>query len=150
MYEFVFIHTFYIVIFFKFVFIQTNNTKKTPGTPSKRARLELLASFSEDSDQTLPDEIESYLNSKVANDVDLVEWWKANSNQYPHLSQLANIYFGIPATSASSERAFSTAGNTMTAKRSGLHPTKLQQLTFIHDNFEHVVKQAGFQNVIGK
>jgi len=40
-----------------------------------------------------------------------LEWWKANHAGFPHLSVLARRVLAIPATSAPSERLFSTAGN---------------------------------------
>ena len=49
--------------------------------------------------------------------------WSTNS-QLPHLKQLASKYLCIPATSASSERCFSSAGLTVSefrTQRSGEH-----------------------------
>lgn len=118
-----------------------------PVTPSKKARLQLLQLFDDETDDSVSDEIDRYLNIKVNKDVDPLGWWQQNAELYPNLASLANIYFGIPATSASSESAFSTAGNTMIAKRSNLHPSKLNKLTFIHDNYDYIVSHSGFKNM---
>ena len=45
-----------------------------------------------------------------------MKWWPTNS-QLPHLKQLALKYLCIPATSASSERYFSSAGLTASELR---------------------------------
>ncbi len=47
-------------------------------------------------------------------------WWKGSCGEFPILWRLAQVYLAIPATSAPSERAFSHAGNTVSADRSRL------------------------------
>ena len=48
---------------------------------------------------------------------DPLKWWKINHHKFPHLWELAEEYLAIPATSAPSERAFSSSGNILTQKR---------------------------------
>ena len=43
-------------------------------------------------------------------------WWKQYSSQFPVLSKLSRKYLCIPATSVSSERAFSAAGHVINSK----------------------------------
>jgi KRAB domain-containing zinc finger protein len=50
------------------------------------------------------------------------------------LAKVAKKYYGIPITSASSERLFSAAGNVITSSRTLLNTEKAEQLIFIHDN----------------
>ncbi|XP_035715519.1 uncharacterized protein LOC118438842 [Folsomia candida] len=38
-----------------------------------------------------------------------LEWWKANESQFPGLAKMSRDYLATPATSAPSERAFSSA-----------------------------------------
>lgn len=47
-------------------------------------------------------------------DLDLFEWWNIRTTKYPILADCAKKYLVIPATSVSSERCFSTAGNIVT------------------------------------
>ena len=61
-------------------------------------------------------------------------WWKNNESRYPDVAGLAKKYLCIPATSASSERCFSTAGNIASAKRSCLLPENLDLLVFLNNN----------------
>jgi hypothetical protein len=42
-----------------------------------------------------------------------LQWWKVKQHQFPLLAALAKKYLGVPATSAPSERVFSTAGLTI-------------------------------------
>jgi hypothetical protein len=48
--------------------------------------------------------------------------------------KLDEMYLGIPATSASLEPVFSTAGNTVTSKQSCLLPENVNLLVFLHKN----------------
>lgn len=68
-------------------------------------------------------------------DVELspLEWWKANSQQFPLLQQVARKYLSICATSMSSERVFSKGGNIVTG-RVQLKPEKVDQLIFLAQN----------------
>jgi hypothetical protein len=61
-------------------------------------------------------------------------WWKTHENKYARLEKLAKMYLGIPATSASSKRVFSTAGNIVTSKRSCLLPENINLLVFVYKN----------------
>jgi hypothetical protein len=64
-----------------------------------------------------------------------LNWWNGEKAQlYPILWRLAEVYFAIPAASASSERAFSGAGNIITARRCRLNPGTVQQLHFLREN----------------
>lgn len=66
---------------------------------------------------------------------DVLQWWKKQVD-LPLLSALAKSYLSIPATSVSSERVFSTAGDIVTAKRSLLHPDHVDQLIFLTKNLK--------------
>ena len=50
-------------------------------------------------------------------DLVVLEWWRVYQDRLPLLAALARQYLCIPATSAPSERLFSTAGNNMTFSR---------------------------------
>ncbi|EFN84807.1 Zinc finger BED domain-containing protein 1, partial [Harpegnathos saltator] len=65
---------------------------------------------------------------------DPLKWWKAHENLYPTIAALAKIYLAIPASSASSERVFSTAGNIVTAKRNCLSTENVNLLIFLNKN----------------
>lgn len=67
-------------------------------------------------------------------DFDALEWWKTRVSKYPLIVALAKKYLGIPATSISSERYFSTTGNIVTAKRSCLAPETVNMLIFLYQN----------------
>lgn len=63
-------------------------------------------------------EIKSYLQSvEVDAEANPLEWWRLHQTNFPRLANLAKKYLCIPATSAPSERAFSTGGNIVTCQR---------------------------------
>jgi hypothetical protein len=69
-----------------------------------------------------------------------LEWWKLKQHQFPLLAALAKKYLGIPATSAPSERVFSTAGLTIANMRSRLLPDTAAELVFLHDALPAIEK----------
>jgi hypothetical protein len=68
-------------------------------------------------------EIDRYLEeplidrSKKDSYLRVVEYWKANQNGFPILSQMAGDFLAIPATSVLSERVFSQGSDLITKKR---------------------------------
>jgi hypothetical protein len=86
-------------------------------------------------------ELRSYRNEKVTLDVDKddpLEWWKGHKHFYPMLSMVARKFLCIPATSASSERMFSSAGNTVTDHRCCLNTDNVEALVFLHDSWKTI------------
>ncbi len=65
---------------------------------------------------------------------DPLVWWHDNQRRYPLMAKLAQKYMCICATSTSSERMFSTAGNIATPERSCLKPHKVNMLVFLARN----------------
>ena len=96
--------------------------------------------------ESLEDEIEyevkSYMKFKIKGnenrETDILKWWKDHKDTFPNLYTLAIQYLCIPASSTSSERAFSVANNIVTKRRNRLLPENVQMLTFLKNNFEYV------------
>lgn len=88
---------------------------------------ELMGHFFEDDE----DEFTRYLSEPQINHNENPSlWWKSRENIYPTVSILAKNILCIPASSASSERVFSTAGNIVT-KRNRMTPYHLSALVFL-------------------
>jgi len=60
--------------------------------------------------------------------MDPLSWWRTNASKFPILAIMARNYLAIPATSASSERVFSTTGNIVTRNRNRLTGKTLEML----------------------
>ena len=90
-------------------------------------------------------EIQQYLAEPVraydqTGAVDPLEWWKVNEKRFPALAKLAKFYLSIPATEVASERMFSTAGLVLSKLRSQLEATAVDQILFLHKNYNLQVK----------
>ena len=57
-------------------------------------------------------------------------WWKDNAAHYPLLQRVARKYLCVPATSVSSERLFSKAGQ-LVCKRSRIKPNNIDMMLFL-------------------
>jgi hypothetical protein len=79
------------------------------------------------------DEVTSYLQSRVLADQDILVWWKEQT-QFPKLRALARQLLAIPASSAASERSFSAAGCTVSARRTALSAENVDDILFLHSN----------------
>jgi hypothetical protein len=103
------------VIFVKEV---TNRENKEPETQSKK-------------------EVENYLNCQLSFENEsetILEWWRRNELYFPRLARVAKKLLAIPASSVSSERVFSLAGNIVNKKRSRLSATNVDTFIFMNKN----------------
>ena len=82
------------------------------------------------------DELDRYVNEgrslKIHEDV--FDWWHKHKKIYPHLYKMAMRYLIVPATSADSERVFSTAGYVLSCKRSKLSGSHANMIIFLNKN----------------
>jgi hypothetical protein len=76
-----------------------------------------------------------------------LEWWKTNQKRFPRLAPVALQLLSKQATSASSERLFSTAGLTISDMRSRLTPDNAAMIIFLHDNLPFVNAWRQFKNL---
>lgn len=61
--------------------------------------------------------------------IDVLKWWKLQEmGPYPNLAIMARDYLSIPASSAATERSFSSAENLITENRSRLSPETVRAL----------------------
>lgn len=112
-----------------------------PTLPARKVRKSLASYFKKapaPGQGTAPSrmQIEMELNMYLQapgpdSEADPLEWWKLHGMNFPQIAKLAKKYLSIPATSSSSERAFSASGNIVTCKRSCLKPSRVDQLTFL-------------------
>ena len=71
---------------------------------------------------------------------DPLKWWSTKIDKYHYLCQVAQRLLCIPATSASAERAFSSAGLTIAADRCNLLPELADELVFLHDAYRLIAE----------
>jgi len=82
--------------------------------------------------QSLEGELAAYFLEPAADfEVSPLEWWK-NQSRFPTLALADKRYLCIPATSAPSERVFSTAGYVVSDRRTCLDPDRVDAILFLH------------------
>ncbi|KAK6483662.1 zinc finger BED domain-containing protein 4-like [Huso huso] len=80
-------------------------------------------------------EVETYLQEPcIPYNQDPLAFWKGNQYRFPRLSQLAQHYLCIPASSAPVQRLFSTAGKGFHPERTRLSDSNFETLMFIKAN----------------
>ena len=65
-----------------------------------------------------------------------LEWWLTDGNDFPDLKKIAIKLFSMAASSAASERNFSTVGFVHSKLRNSLAPQTVEKLVFIKSNIE--------------
>ena len=82
-------------------------------------------------EETVVDELKTYLKEPRAglkHNKNILHWWRDSSNKFPILMKIACDYLSIFPSSVSSERAFSTSGQTVTKERCNLHSERTREL----------------------
>jgi hypothetical protein len=100
--------------------------------PAKRARhYEEFDDLHEEEVQA--SELEQYQNiPPAACNLPILTWWKAHSSQLPALSRLARNTLCVMASSSPSERVFSVAGQVVSARRTSLHPSSVNNILLLN------------------
>lgn len=76
-------------------------------------------------------EFQNYLaEPQLKFDLNPFDWWKSREEKYSTIAILTKKYLSIKATSVSSERCFSTAGNVVTSKKTSLLTKNVNFLVF--------------------
>jgi len=105
---------------------------ESPSNPIYKPR---LFSIFEQNQPKASDEVEEYLKEdKIPFEQCPFNWWLNKKLKYPGLAKMARIFLAIPATSTSSERLFSDAGNLLTCKRSRIDSELFKCMMFLKRN----------------
>ena len=113
---------------------ELNSTANTQSQELKESALDFLFQ-TQPSRYTAQAQFARYIaEPQISHNADPFEWWKMNEKKFPALAPFAKEYLSIPASSAGSERVFSTCGNTVTSKRCCLDPANVNVLVFLFQN----------------
>ncbi len=90
----------------------------------------------------IKDELQAYQRVKQIDAYDdPLTWWQHHENEFPLTSRLAKRLLCIPATSAPSERMFSSAGLVARKKRERLAPDTVSSLVFLKQNWNNAERK---------
>ncbi len=109
-----------------------------PVAARPAAKKRALAEFEEEWENIVEqeEEVQIYLRlhpNMEGDGRDVLHWWQQHETMLPLLSRLDHMVFSVPASSSSSERAFSTAGRIIYERRTGLKPSTVEAVLFLHD-----------------
>ncbi len=80
-------------------------------------------------------EIAAFKNEPpISSKDDPLDWWKRKQTVFPRLAACARKYLAVPASSAPVERMFSTAGLVVTAKRTRLHSSIVNDIVVLNQS----------------
>ncbi|RZC05574.1 zinc finger BED domain-containing protein DAYSLEEPER-like [Glycine soja] len=73
-------------------------------------------------------ELDKYLEESVetSSDLDVLNWWKLNSNRFPILANIAREMLAIPVSAVATEYVFNVGGRVLDPYRSSLTPKMLE------------------------
>lgn len=134
----------------------------TPPSPAKsESSVDLSVNPDADSDDadtyngTVEDAVAINLKHRIASEMQLykreqaigkqedpLQWWRQRLETYPLLAVVARKWLAVPASSASSERVFSSAGLTVTKLRNRLKPKRVAELVFLHTAWDALEAQG--------
>ena len=100
----------------------------------KRQKLQRERTQLGQSQSKIRKEMELYESFSFAGKGRFVGWWKRHEGVLPLLASVAKRILAIPASSAKSERVFSTGGSIVTPKRNRLSPKNVESLIVIKEN----------------
>ena len=116
----------------------TPNTSETDVSNNSRSRKRktLMERLAKDSVAAAPDnEVSEYLQMhEIPIKSDPLIWWNEKKDKFPILSNLAQKYLAVSATSTASEHLFSDAGNLLTNKRTCMKPKLFKKIMFLKRN----------------
>lgn len=106
-------------------YLNARETEQAPHTTNERERIDL--------------EINNYAPDRIRDHtVNILTYWKIQSEKYPMLSKLAKIVHGVPATQVSVERSFSALKLILSNERNRLSSDNLENILMVklnHHNF---------------
>jgi len=119
----------------------TSGTSDISGISEGSKRKTLIEQLTKQSVVAL-DEVREYLQLyEIPLQSNSLTWWNEKKDKFPILSNLAQKYLAVSATSTASERLFSDARNLLTNKRTCMKPKLFKKIMFLKrnaDNFDTI------------
>jgi hypothetical protein len=81
-----------------------------------------------------------FYSTGLDKDKNPLTWWKIKEREMPFLAMLARAFLAIPATSAPSERVFSSCGRFIERDRYRLLTESVEELIFLKGNWEAAIE----------
>ncbi|XP_075774069.1 E3 SUMO-protein ligase ZBED1-like [Pelodiscus sinensis] len=79
-----------------------------------------------------------------------LDWWKTNEHRFPAVARLGRQYLSIPATVVLPDQAFAANESTLEHRRAVLAPENLDQILFLHQNFDFLESMRNSNEMRGR
>ncbi|XP_043390693.1 E3 SUMO-protein ligase ZBED1 isoform X2 [Chelonia mydas] len=79
-----------------------------------------------------------------------LDWWKTNEHRFPAVARLGRQYLAIPATVVLPDQAFAANESTLEHRRAVLTPENLDQILFLHQNFDFLESMRNSNDMRGR
>ena len=115
--------------------VDAEKSKKATGGMLKE-KIAKKMKLNNSSISTQKTELEKYLAEETEDPetkLDILAWWKVNSNRFPVLGHMARDVLAIPITTVASESAFSTGGRILDDFCTSLTPFMLEAVVCTQD-----------------
>jgi hypothetical protein len=89
-----------------------------------------------ESDMMNQDELSMYQSEHYVPNQNVLQWWKERQIKIPMMAKLAIWIFAISASSAASERAFSTSGRVIKERRTCLKGDTVESIFFLNNYYK--------------
>lgn len=118
--------------------MQMNQTQvNIPNHRSLAFMGDFLEFESNNNDIVISNELKGYIEEPVVQHAafNLKKWWFEHKDQFPTLFKFFVKNSSVPATSASSERSFSTSGMIITSRRAKILPSNVNDMILARNVF---------------
>lgn len=86
-----------------------------------------------------PKEFQKYLHFPLSNaKVNVLEYWKAQKEEFPNLTNMAQDYLAVQSSSVAVERDFASGVDLVTPTRSSLHPETIRACMCLKSYFKNL------------
>ncbi|XP_045027143.1 zinc finger BED domain-containing protein DAYSLEEPER [Daphnia magna] len=120
--------------------IDSDPKPKHGSSKSKTDHSFIAAIISTKTTESKADELKQYVNEETepsnCDPTDILSYWDQRSKRWPKLSNMARDMLSIPATSAGSERAFSTGKDCFGIARMSLNSETVEALICLRSWFK--------------
>ncbi|KAG5461052.1 MAG: ribonuclease H-like domain-containing protein [Olpidium bornovanus] len=111
--------------------VESKSTSGSSGFSSNRLKSRLFKKRAQPMTSVEAEINACTLMDQADGDLDILAFWKSHSSKFPTLAKMAKHVHAIPATSAPSERVFSSGHRVLRWNRTRMSPEALEMLVLM-------------------
>ncbi|XP_070620024.1 E3 SUMO-protein ligase ZBED1-like [Erythrolamprus reginae] len=127
---------------------------KERGASSEQSQSMYDILLGKDPTESMPEihqQLENYIVEPLCKrSTNPLDWWKSNEHRFPSVARLARQYLAIPATVVPPDQAFAASESALEHRRGVLAPENLDQILFLHQNFDFLESMRNGNETLSK